>query len=88
MLAYPEMCVACCGGGWWTDCPWSADCSLSYEDGEGASFLDGDVTIAKQRFSRHLGGVNIGFADGHAAWYPSQEACTQASDGELQGGNW
>jgi prepilin-type processing-associated H-X9-DG protein len=27
---------------------------------------------ARKQYARHLGGVNLGFADGHAAWWPSE----------------
>ncbi|NIR00099.1 MAG: hypothetical protein GTN78_07830 [Gemmatimonadales bacterium] len=87
-LAYPEMCVECCGGGWHASCPWSEVCSLDAENStDGSDFLEGQLGVAK-RFTRHLGGVNIGFADGHARWYNSELACKAAYDGELEGGLW
>ncbi|MGD0113873.1 MAG: DUF1559 domain-containing protein [Armatimonadota bacterium] len=36
-----------------------------------------DPTIRK-KYTRHLGGSNLGFADGHAAWMPADEIWTQS----------
>jgi prepilin-type processing-associated H-X9-DG protein len=35
--------------------------------------------------SRHLGGVNIGFLDGHAQWMQSRQVLTTFRDGEMAG---
>ena len=64
MLALPDTCAPnCC----WepsaddlSNCPWSSDCSISFKDRADAS--------AVQKKGRHMGGSNIGFADGHAKW--------------------
>jgi prepilin-type N-terminal cleavage/methylation domain-containing protein/prepilin-type processing-associated H-X9-DG protein len=61
LLAYPDQCAP--GGCWsadWANCPWSIPCGPSTE-------RRSDPNWQKQ-FARHLGGSNIGFADGHAAW--------------------
>ena len=63
--AYPDVCNAECGshGCWeadWEECPWSVDCGTIHE-----MKLDKEMF---KRFTRHLGGSNLGFLDGHAAW--------------------
>ena len=62
----PDLCnVGCAGPGcWeasWEGCPFSAECGAH-----------GDIKADTGKLSaasRHLGGVNVGFADGHAAWF-------------------
>jgi prepilin-type processing-associated H-X9-DG protein len=77
-LAYPDvprMCgaspgsVICCDGGSyvdWANCPWTQDC------GQGINYSDTEQR-KKWGHARHLGGVNVGFADGHAKWYNSED---------------
>ncbi len=78
ILSYPDasrMCganpgsIACCGGNSvdWVNCSFSVDCGA-------ADNLDySDVQVRKQYGKgRHLGGVNVGFADGHASWFNSE----------------
>jgi prepilin-type N-terminal cleavage/methylation domain-containing protein/prepilin-type processing-associated H-X9-DG protein len=78
-VAYPDayaMCgaspnsLSCCGGNWvdWANCSWSQDCGAS-------KYLNyGDTEVRKQYgHARHLGGSNVGFGDGHAAWYNSED---------------
>jgi prepilin-type N-terminal cleavage/methylation domain-containing protein/prepilin-type processing-associated H-X9-DG protein len=57
----------------WANCSWSRDCGASRD-------LDyTDPQIRKQYSpARHMGGANIGFADGHAKWWPA-EAILDAS---------
>jgi prepilin-type processing-associated H-X9-DG protein len=78
-IAYVEACGAnacgtCCGtspavggccAGDWANCSWSADCG--YLDAPVKTKFWTDASIRKQ-YTRHLGGSNIGFADGHASW--------------------
>lgn len=81
-LIFPDYCRAnacgwcsgspgCCNADW-ANCPASQACGVPYdyhrnEDGTtGPFWVDG--TIRKQ-FARHLGGSNVGFADGHAKWF-------------------
>jgi prepilin-type N-terminal cleavage/methylation domain-containing protein/prepilin-type processing-associated H-X9-DG protein len=78
-LAYPDafaMCganpgsVACCGGNWvdWANCSWSRECGASHD----LNYSDTQVRKQYGR-ARHLGGSNVGFADGHAKWFNSED---------------
>ncbi len=49
----------------WVNCPWSQTCGL---DVAHQKLFWTDATFRKSR-ARHFGGSNIGFADGHAAWW-------------------
>ena len=48
----------------WTNCTWSQDCGM------GNPKFGTDSSLRKT-FTRHLGGSNIGFLDGHAKWFPA-----------------
>jgi prepilin-type N-terminal cleavage/methylation domain-containing protein/prepilin-type processing-associated H-X9-DG protein len=72
-IAYPdtcrEECASCYPGGLadWTNCADSREC------GAGDPRFQTDVQYRKDHApSRHLGGSNIGYADGHAAWMASE----------------
>ncbi len=82
-LAYPDamaMCGAnpgsidCCGGNWvdWTNCEWSVECGAAHD----LNYSDAEIRKTFGR-ARHLGGVNVGFADGHAAWFNSEVILSQ-----------
>jgi prepilin-type N-terminal cleavage/methylation domain-containing protein/prepilin-type processing-associated H-X9-DG protein len=66
LAAFPDACmVECatnCGGG---DCAGTEDCHVEVS-------MQSDPAQMK-RFSRHLGGNNFGFLDGHASWMPTYE---------------
>jgi prepilin-type N-terminal cleavage/methylation domain-containing protein/prepilin-type processing-associated H-X9-DG protein len=68
--AYPDCCMLNCP--WcnadWTNCPWTRLCSPG--NGEINNQWLTDPTILKAH-TRHLGGSNLGFLDGHAAWWPA-----------------
>ncbi len=53
------------GEEWYADCPWAEDCSLTPEEAEQ---FQNDPKFRNQ-FTRHMGGSNFAFADGHAAWW-------------------
>jgi prepilin-type N-terminal cleavage/methylation domain-containing protein/prepilin-type processing-associated H-X9-DG protein len=68
----------------WSNCSWTQDCSL--DKGIYDEFW-GDANY-RARWMRHLGGSNLGFADGHAKWWkgdaleaaaPYCECCSEAS---------
>jgi prepilin-type processing-associated H-X9-DG protein len=93
-IAYPDICCAECAGtagvGWdgWisADCPngdWCPECAdmhapvLFTTQGQGADW--------KKTRSRHLGGSNIGWADGHATWVHAQRLFAMADEEEIEG---
>ena len=73
-VAYPDFCrLDCAGcldrdpGADWVNCSWTQDC------GAGNRQFGTDPQYRKEHaYPRHLGGSNIGFADGHAAWMPAE----------------
>jgi len=95
-LAYPDayaMCAAnpgsrnCCGGSWvdWANCSWSQECGA---DGD-LNYSDPQVR-KEHAYPRHLGGSNVGFADGHAQWFHSEDILNNygPDNGEFVGGAW
>jgi len=92
LTAYPDLCNAECAGDmiwcdpWvdWDVCSnWAADCGLEYHAPQNGSFYN-DRELLKY-YARHLGGVNIGFLDGHASWINSQMLLNRVRDEELDG---
>jgi len=87
-VAYPDICVlGCaneiCGSVDWevaSDPECCGDEAYLYAD---MAFL-GNPELYK-RYSRHLGGVNLGFLDGHAGWMNSQSVVTAVAEGDLAG---
>lgn len=76
-IAYPEVCridhVACSGlwcGADWENCSWAIDCGAEKGDVRWATDPQFRKTHAG---TRHLGGSNLGFADGHATWMPAEQ---------------
>jgi prepilin-type N-terminal cleavage/methylation domain-containing protein/prepilin-type processing-associated H-X9-DG protein len=89
VTAYPDICCAECAGihgiAWYSDvaCPDGSgcdeDCFSLHAQYDWAS--DGN----KQKASaRHLGGVNLGFLDGHATWLASQKLMAMGADGAFE----
>ncbi len=92
-IAYPDVCrldgAACstavgndrdgpCAD--WVNCSWTQDC------GAGDKRFGTDPQYRKDHAgSRHLGGSNIGFADGHAAWMPSEAILFGGDEGHGSG---
>jgi len=82
LLAYPDLCNVECAN-WWCSGSWIGDpaCQPSIQAGcperwECYVAFHADPTMLKDQSllakrTRHLGGTNIGFADGHAAWWNS-----------------
>ncbi len=76
-IAYPDTCKldgAACGGqnG---ECTWAdwVNCSFTQNCGAGNAQFGLDPQYRKDHaHARHLGGSNLGFADGHAAWMPAE----------------
>ena len=92
LTAYPDLCnVECAGDMIWCD-PWvdwelcwgrEADCGIEYHAPQNGSFYN-DRELLKP-YTRHLGGSNIGFLDGHASWINSQMLLNKVRDGDLFG---
>ena len=87
-LAYPDICALECSGtcGWadWHDATcidYGANCGLYTTAPNDGSFLS-DATLRKS-YARHLGGVNLGFLDGHAASWNSEAVVTAVRDGDI-----
>jgi prepilin-type processing-associated H-X9-DG protein len=81
-LAYPDVCKAGNGvgddtegcGADWENCPWTKTCGLS-KAARKQFWMDAAV---RRRFSRHLGGSNIGYLDGHAAWMSAEDVISDS----------
>jgi prepilin-type N-terminal cleavage/methylation domain-containing protein/prepilin-type processing-associated H-X9-DG protein len=70
-IAYPDIvglyCAACSREADWANCSWTLQC------GAGDPRFATDPEYRKQHaMPRHLGGSNVGFADGHAKWSLSE----------------
>ncbi len=73
LVAYPDACrtgcgpsdpIAGCCSADWENCPDSQACGVDWTIKVG--FFGSEES---KRFTRHLGGSNLGFADGHARWF-------------------
>jgi prepilin-type processing-associated H-X9-DG protein len=101
-LAYPDVCCAECAGigpfvwGWGgaaaglNPCPDGSgcpDCANSHALNTWWSSGGYDVE-ARKASTRHLGGVNVGWLDGHASWVDSQRLIAMSEEGELEAIGW
>ncbi len=68
-------------GGCTVKVPWEGDGVLSPDDFDRFN-TDGSF---RNRYTRHLGGSNLAFADGHVAWMHHQEIINKTIEGELLG---
>jgi prepilin-type processing-associated H-X9-DG protein len=99
VLAFPDICCAECAGvapwAWsWggaaagiTPCPdgtYCPECMNIHAINSWWS-ADGYDLDAKAAATRHLGGSNVGFLDGHAAWFRADTLIQKYRDGELTG---
>jgi len=87
IAAYPDICQlgcsAICGWSDWEICTWAADCGLYNQAPNDGSFVVN--TELRKPYARHMGGVNVGFLDGHAQWIHSERIYTMYNDGDLLG---
>jgi prepilin-type N-terminal cleavage/methylation domain-containing protein/prepilin-type processing-associated H-X9-DG protein len=89
LLAFPEVCalngcgtccysqqpeIECCAADW-TNCPLTPEQSCLDYRLKLTFWTDASL---RKRFSRHLGGSNMGFADGHATWMASDAIIANA----------
>ncbi len=72
-MAYDKCAVLCYGG--IATCDWAAN-TCGFPD---AGAIQRFMTDASERkkWARHMGGINVGFADGHAKWYDSEAFLAQ-----------
>ena len=87
--AYPDLCGAECGNEICAPVDWeNADCVAEGADcglyNQAPKDFIGDPDL-RRRFTRHLGGVNVGFLDGHASWIDSVRLIQKVADGEITG---
>jgi len=92
LAAYPDICcLECSGLGWtpdWEECAADMtdggcfDCMQLHGNGDGSMIRNPEL---RKPYARHLGGVNAGFLDGHAAWYSSTAFIHAVAEGDLDG---
>ena len=90
IVAYPDICCMECTGLWgWPPAPEDLCGSPTDVCGDCYNYhanmkYHTDPNYAKQA-TRHLGGVNIGFLDGHAQWTDSVRFLADMKDGNWEG---
>jgi prepilin-type N-terminal cleavage/methylation domain-containing protein/prepilin-type processing-associated H-X9-DG protein len=96
ILAYPDLCNPECGNCWCSS--WIEDCYDSIADGcpdaitcfetwhTSSAMLKNKELLKKG--SRHLGGTNIGFSDGHAKWMASASFLDIWAEEAKANGGW
>jgi prepilin-type N-terminal cleavage/methylation domain-containing protein/prepilin-type processing-associated H-X9-DG protein len=94
-MAYPDICCAECSGitevawGWpgggcpdpdvsWAACP---ECAAHHAP----TWFQKEGPEWKKTRTRHLGGSNIGWADGHATWVSAQRLCSMSDERDIEG---
>jgi prepilin-type N-terminal cleavage/methylation domain-containing protein/prepilin-type processing-associated H-X9-DG protein len=95
-IAYANVCCADCAGVQWGagcnngDGPDGSGC---YSDDPAGMACFNTIHVhrawardpkRKSASARHLGGTNIGFADGHAQWYSAQALLAASDDGNIE----
>jgi prepilin-type N-terminal cleavage/methylation domain-containing protein/prepilin-type processing-associated H-X9-DG protein len=87
-IAYPDICRVqwadnlsgrCTAD--WVNCSWTTDCGIS-QDQITKFWTDPSY---RSRYTRHMGGTNLGFLDGHARWMAADTIVAGAGNGDLQG---
>jgi prepilin-type N-terminal cleavage/methylation domain-containing protein/prepilin-type processing-associated H-X9-DG protein len=77
-IAYPDLMnlsgcgfpdTSCASGADWANCAWSRACGLDIAT-ELKFFRDPNL---RKNYTRHMGGSNVGFLDGHAKWLKADE---------------
>jgi len=80
-LAYPDICKVeaspTCGADW-ANCSETQECGLTHES-QVKFWTD---PAMRSRYTRHLGGSNMGFMDGHAAWMPAEAIYANSRGGQ------
>jgi len=88
-FCYPDICQLQCSNsncGWadWVVCASSgADCGLYNMAPNNGAFMTNPEL--RKPYARHLGGVNVGFLDGHATWMNSERLLKMCAEREFAG---
>jgi prepilin-type N-terminal cleavage/methylation domain-containing protein/prepilin-type processing-associated H-X9-DG protein len=93
VTGWPDICALECGncGGWvdWESAPAncsdlldSPDCYHLYAPNNGSFLTSPDL---RKPYTRHLGGINLGFLDGHASWMNSETFRAKVREKEIDG---
>jgi len=91
ITGWPDICALECGncasGRDWEVSPVacadyldSPDCIYFYAPNNGSFLTNPDL---RKPYARHLGGVNLGYLDGHASWINSDAFRTKVREGEI-----
>ena len=85
---YPDICCLecsnpCCSWVDWEICTWATDCGLYNTAPNNGAFLANPEL--RKPYTRHLGGVNLGYLDGHAAWINAEAGINKVKEGEFEG---
>ena len=88
-IAYSNICCVECSGVIWTqfgsiDCPDGSWCDATCFDNHAHSAWAADQAVQKNS-TRHLGGSNVGFGDGHAKWYAARAIVAASDEGGIEG---
>jgi len=86
-IAYPDHCGSNdCGGTscpetcvWadWDNCSWTQNCGFDPDnDTPNSHALFLTDAMVRKAITRHMGGSNVGFLDGHAKWFLADALCT------------
>jgi len=86
-LAWPEICAVNCSGGcgWmdWEACAEEAGACKDLYAPAGGEFLRDRSRLVP--YTRHLGGSNVAFLDGHASWWPAEKLVAEWADRAREG---
>ena len=89
LVAWPDICsIGCSHEDWywadWEGCAADAGgCGLYNLAPYGGAFVY-DRNLLKP-YTRHLGGSNIGYLDGHASWIAAEQLLSRVADGDIEG---
>ncbi len=93
MAAYPDICCAECSGityYMWGGWPPFEDCGIGSSKCGDCWRMHANLNFQRdpklmEGATRHLGGSNLGFADGHASWIKAGTILSMAGEGKLTG---
>jgi prepilin-type N-terminal cleavage/methylation domain-containing protein/prepilin-type processing-associated H-X9-DG protein len=78
-LAYPDLCaLGCAGPQCWEPVNTDSGCSTPYAVQCGGTWQERADPSLRKTHSRHMGGTNIGFMDGHAKWMASESILAES----------